>query len=278
MPKHSNSAVSTQYLNYQSKRLAYQVAGAPAGKPIFINYGLLGSVELPQDLIEQAISANIKLIMLERPGYGSSDFIPMKSYLNWCEIVAQLLDELEVSEFGVIGISAGAPYAYALAHGLANRLTGGVYILNGVPNIQDKEVYAQYPNKARDFYDKIWQASLEDITQEMKKALAKYTNFFFKLILPKQWKLAINESLKNNGIGLGQTVKLQVSDWGFDLYALEKEVHLWHAKKDPQISFMAVKKMVQKMPNAKLHIQPKNDHEPSEQTLNELFELIKKPA
>lgn len=84
----------------------------------------------------------------------------------------------------------------------------------------------------------------------------------------------MNESLKNNGIGLGQTVKLQIANWGFDVYDLDKEIHLWHSPKDSEIVFNAVEKMVKKMPNATLHIQQKNTHEPSDQTLIEVFDMI----
>lgn len=264
------------YLHQQDSRLAYQVAGAPSGKPVFINYGLLGTVELPSDMIQQAVEANVKLIILSRPGYGSSDFFPMTSYLDWGDVVEAFLSYLGVDHFDVIGISAGAPYAYALAHRFPERVTGDVYILSGLPTVTDKDVFAACAEKDQAFYRQFWDADLPQIAEAMRQFIGKYRSWFYRLLLGKSWIRLVDIGLASEAIGLAQTIKLQMSDWGFDAYALPQTVHCWHARKDNEIAFAAVETMVRKMAKAELHIQKKNDHMPSQQTMNEVFALIQR--
>lgn len=256
---------------YNKYKLSYNISGTPNGFPVFINYGLIGDIEL-SNLNQLAIKEGLKLIILERPGYGNSDYIEMTNYTDWANIVASFLDNINISDFAVIGISAGAPYAYALTNKLTNRVKG-VYILSGVPFILDKSVFDKYKDKSI-FYKKIWNYSQQEIQEEMYSLLKKYNNLFFKLFLPKSIKRGVKSSLSNNCSGIGQSVRLQMQDWGFDLYSISSKIDIWHSKKDKEVPFEAVKIMSDKMKNTRLHVKGKG-HAPSEKTIKEVFIKIK---
>ncbi len=259
---------------YKENSLVYNILGDHDGFPVFLNYGLLGSTELPKSYHSLLLKEKIKLIILERPGYGESDFIQMDNYTDWNKIVEPFLDYLNIQNFAVIGISAGAPYAYAMANYFSERLTGGVYILSGLPFILDNQVLDKYTGKNRAFYHKVWNYSQEELQKEMYSIIKKYDNFFLKLILPKSFKAEVQAGLSQDCVGVAQSVRLQMNDWGFNLYDLETKVHLWHSEKDKEVPLEAVKVMIDKMKNAELFIKGK-EHMPSKAIFIDILEKIK---
>ncbi len=256
---------------YQNKKLSYSILGDVNGFPIFINYGLLGSVELSRELVDMAKVKHLKLIVLERAGYGNSDFIEMQNYMDWSKITEQFLDYLGVTNFAVIGISAGAPYAYAMTNYFKERVVA-THIISGVPYIIDNDVFVQYKNK--DFYNKIWNFSQKELQKEMYDLLKKYNNFFYNLILPKSIKNWVKLALMNNCSGIAQSVRLQMKDWGFDIYQLEQKIYYWHGSKDKEVPINAVKVMTEKMKNAEFYEQKGKGHEPDKKLTEQVLDMI----
>ncbi len=257
---------------YKEYNLSYNIGGDKDGFPVFINYGLVGDIELG-NLNKLAVKEGLKLVILERPGYGNSDYIEMNSYNDWGEIVASFFDYLNIDDFSIIGISAGAPYTYSVANKMSDRVKD-VYILSGVPFLLDESVFEKYEGKD-DFYKKIWNYSKKEIQEEMYSILKKYNNLFFKLILPKSVKNEFKATLSNDCAGVGQSVSLQIKDWGFDIYKIPTKINFWHSKNDKEVPFDAVKIMTDKMMNAELHVKGKQ-HLPSKDIIEEVFFEIRK--
>ena len=51
--------------------------------------------------------AGLRVIALDRPGYGSSDFQPGRAITDWPADVAEAADLLRISRFSVAGASGG---------------------------------------------------------------------------------------------------------------------------------------------------------------------------
>src|SRR5437867_2699839 len=56
---------------------------------------------------------------------GGSDVLPRRTFGAWPSDVVELADALRVEKFGVLGWSAGGPYAAVCAARIPARLTGG---------------------------------------------------------------------------------------------------------------------------------------------------------
>ncbi|HEX2505951.1 MAG TPA: alpha/beta hydrolase [Gaiellaceae bacterium] len=67
-------------------------------------------------------AAGVRLILVDRPGYGLSDLQPGRSLLDWPRDVAELADELALDRFSVFGMSGGGPHAAACGHALPDRV------------------------------------------------------------------------------------------------------------------------------------------------------------
>src|SRR5688572_8548642 len=101
--------------------LSWAEFGDPAGLPVVFLHGTPGSRLSRPD--EQALSG-IRLITMDRPGYGRSDPVERSTLLGVADDVGALTTALGIERFGVAGFSGGAPYALACGVRLAHRLTG----------------------------------------------------------------------------------------------------------------------------------------------------------
>ena len=59
-----------------------------------------------------------------------------RKLLDWAPLVSELADFLNLERFRVLGISGGAPYAYALAWAMPERVRV-VAVVSGAPNIAE---------------------------------------------------------------------------------------------------------------------------------------------
>lgn len=92
------------------RTLAYETHGDPDGPPVVFCHGTPGSrrsAALLEDL-------PLCIIAPDRPGIGGSDPNPELSFDAWRADVVELTDALDVESFGVLGFSAGAPFALAV--------------------------------------------------------------------------------------------------------------------------------------------------------------------
>src|SRR5437762_13825444 len=89
--------------------LGYAEYGDPTGTPVFFFHGLPGSRRQrhPDDSI--AIELGARIITIDRPGYGLSDFQQGRKLLGWPDDVAQLVNSLKIDQFAAIGVSGGGP-------------------------------------------------------------------------------------------------------------------------------------------------------------------------
>ena len=64
---------------------------------------------------EETVAAGVRIIALDRPGYGDSSEHKGRSYKSFAQDVDCVLEKLQIGAFGVLGYSSGAPHALAIA-------------------------------------------------------------------------------------------------------------------------------------------------------------------
>lgn len=92
------------------RRLGYAQYGKPDGEPLFYFHGHPGSRLEGRFAHKAAAEAGFRVIALDRPGYGLSDFKPGRALKDWPEDVAEAADMLGLAKFSVAGASGGGPY------------------------------------------------------------------------------------------------------------------------------------------------------------------------
>ena len=94
--------------------LSYAEYGTSTGKPVLLLHGLVGSI-CSEGMEESLCGLPMRVIALARPGYGDSDYFDMDCVADWGRLLTEFWDHLGLQSFDIVGISAGAPYAYSLA-------------------------------------------------------------------------------------------------------------------------------------------------------------------
>ncbi|SON60493.1 hypothetical protein MSIMFI_01988 [Mycobacterium simulans] len=94
------------------RELAYLEWGDPAGYPAFYFHGT------PSSRLEGAFAdgaakrAGLRLIAIDRPGFGRSTFKQGRTFRDWPADVCALADAFELEQFGVVGHSGAGPHLF----------------------------------------------------------------------------------------------------------------------------------------------------------------------
>ena len=99
------------------RRLTYSVTGPADGVPVVYCHGAIGT-PLGRSVNLETITSELGLrhVAVSRPGIGGSDAARGRRVVDLAADVDELADALGIDRFAVVGVSAGGPYALALAH------------------------------------------------------------------------------------------------------------------------------------------------------------------
>ena len=134
MPDRSRPSPNAQVELADGRVLAADDVGDPGGWPVVYVHGSPDSrlARHPDD--EVATSIGVRLIAVDRPGFGHSSNHREGTVGSFGRDVGQLADSLEIDHFSVLGWSAGALPALGVAAELAPRVTR-VGVAAGLPPI-----------------------------------------------------------------------------------------------------------------------------------------------
>ena len=108
--------VNQQIILEDKRKLGFAEYGNSKEYPIIYCHGSQSSrLEMHYD-IYFAIKNDLRIITIDRPGHGLSDFNPNGSILEFARDVKELIDYLGIKKFSVVGMSAGAPFALGIAY------------------------------------------------------------------------------------------------------------------------------------------------------------------
>jgi len=238
--------MAKQNLRYTHEHsLAYAQYGNPEGFPVLIQHGMIASIYDDQ-IFSRLIEAGARLVCIARPGYGESTPKVMKDLAEWGRIVSALVDELELAQFDVLGISSGAPYSYAIGYALPGKVRS-LFILSGTPALYDPNVAARWP------YPLKQDASIEEM-QELA-----YDLFFNGLSKEDLERNEIRDSMANHGFGIAQDFRLRCMDWGFQLSEVKTRVLMRHSRADDSVPFVMAEMTARLLPNCRFDAR---DHDP----------------
>lgn len=262
-----------KYNRVAGEQISYRVYGDEGGFPILVHHGLLGSSLLPDSWSQKAKEIGVRLIAIDRPGYGETTMTSgLKDIADWGAFISPLLDFLKVESFGTIAVSAGAPYAWAEAWYFKGRLRK-LWLLSAVPNVSDSIILDFYPEDEKLSYERFKERNVEQIAQDYYDSLKQLQRQY---VQSEGVSRRIEAALSNNCVGIAREAKMQVSPWGFGLDVVSIPMEFWHSPKDDMVPIKAVEAMISGLKDAKLHLQEKKSHFPSVVTVDEVFQSIKK--
>jgi pimeloyl-ACP methyl ester carboxylesterase len=113
------------------RRVGVGVFGARDGFPVIAFHGMPGSRLMYATVAQAAARRGVRLIAVDRPGYGRSDRCAGGTLLDYAGDVAAIAQIIGLDRFAVLGTSGGGCYALACAARLDSRLTR-VGVVSGI--------------------------------------------------------------------------------------------------------------------------------------------------
>ncbi|UNI19594.1 hypothetical protein JDV02_005774 [Purpureocillium takamizusanense] len=115
------------------RTLGFAEYGNPAGAPILYFHGFPSSRLEAQPVASMLSHLGVRLIALDRPGFGLSSPQPGRRIIDWADDVRSFAGGNGLDRFAVLGTSGGGPYALACAYALPRKMVAGVGLFASGP-------------------------------------------------------------------------------------------------------------------------------------------------
>lgn len=253
------------------RRLSYAQYGDPGGFPILSAHGGLAcrlDVAAAGSIAE---SCGVRLIAPDRPGVGRSDPQPDRTILDWTRDVTELLDQLDIDRFAVMGWSLGGQYAAAVGYALPPRVTRAAIIAGAVP-LSEPGAFDGLPQIDRTYirlsHRAPWAARLGFRAMTLVAAAAPD---IYGRLAARDLGEADGAVLKAEGYatfahmsrealrqpeGVVEEYRVMVRPWGFRPENLQVPVDIWGGTDDQLIDPSWPGELARRIPGATLHLGP----------------------
>ena len=229
------------------RALAYVQRGDPAGRPVLYFHGIPGSRLDAWGADDLVARLGVRLVAVDRPGFGRSDPRPGRRLLDWAADVAHLADALGLDRFAVLGYSAGGPYALACAHELPERVTAvgllaGMGPLDGPKGVLDmgKPIYWRLARRTPRLMSRLWQLLGDTARKRPRRAVAGMRvgvsapekEVLGRPELAERLVTVLSEATRQGGARITEDQRVLLEPWGFRPEDVHVPVHVWHGDQD----------------------------------------------
>jgi pimeloyl-ACP methyl ester carboxylesterase len=217
---------------------------------VFFFHGWIGSRLdfAPNDEIARELG--LRVISVDRPGCGASEFQKNRTLLDWPRYIAELADSLGFEKFAVCGHSFGGPFVAACAMQLGDRVTSAA-IVAGISPLSFKGATKGMMAMVRlVLWVGGWAPQLLRPYVSLMAKMSKKPGFGRKMIgssLPEA-ELALLDTPRFEGFfeGLGEMTKngskgaywdarVFMGKWGLDCSEIEIPVSLFYGTADTAV-------------------------------------------
>jgi pimeloyl-ACP methyl ester carboxylesterase len=249
------------------RTLGYAEYGVAKGNPIFEFHGNPSSRLGSRLFGAAACRLGIRVIGIDRPGMGLSDYKPDRKLLDWPDDVLELAKALAIDRFPIVGGSGGVPSVLACAYKIPERLNS-VGILFGPRPLGTRGATDSWSRSRRiqTFLGRngpLWisRLAMRVVASVMRKNPDEALSKMFKE-LPQSDKEAFNqpdvkqqyidtirETFRSGARGVALDYALNMKPWGFKLEDISIEVHLWHGEDDTVVPPTMGRYLAEAIPN-----------------------------
>jgi pimeloyl-ACP methyl ester carboxylesterase len=249
--------------------IAFEEYGDVNGVPVMFCHGWPSSRTMAQLTDEPARDLGIRIISADRPGISGSSLQPDRKLTDWPRLVDRITDYLGIHDFRMLAISGGAPYAYATATAMPQRVRA-IAIVGGAPplaEISDSNgllplyrwmlaLYRTQPRLLRRLF------YLARPVLSLRPPL-RFRPVLLKMLLMRPCDAeslrdaaafeAIFESQRRawraSAEGVVADAQIYAQPWGFAIEDVGVPVRLWHGKEDRAFSVHLAEELANRLPN-----------------------------
>ncbi len=260
------------------RQLGFVEHGDPAGMPVFFCHDLFGNRNLrhPDDSILKRLG--LRLIGIDRPGYGLSARKVGRDILAGAADMDALFRAMELDRCAVLGYSAGAPFALAFAHRYPQRVSRCAVVASLPPLDQTQSygvihpMYGRLMQLARGndmlfrlllrgwfFFD--GQRGPDQFIRDFGATLSQVDRHALSQLPLFNLRRDIWDEIRQQGSdGLADDLAALTNSWGFHLQSLRPPVDVWWGEADVFSLPVVGKRMAELIPKATLRLEPQAGH------------------
>jgi pimeloyl-ACP methyl ester carboxylesterase len=251
--------------------IAFEEYGNANGEPVIFCHGWPSSRIMARLTNEPARDLGIRIISPDRPGISGSSLQPDRKLTDWPRLVERITNHLAIRDFRMLAISGGAPYAYATAAAMPERVRA-IAIVGGAPPITE----VSDTNALLPLYR--WMLALYRTRPALLRRLfylarpvlslrppVRLRPLVLKMLLLRPCDAeslrdaaafeAIFESQRRawraSAEGVIADAQIYAEPWGFALEDVDVPVRLWHGKQDRAFSVHLAEELARRLPNCK---------------------------
>jgi len=263
------------------RTITYRDLGDTDGTPVLHAHGWPGSSAEVLSLHPVAASRGVRLVAVDRPGFGGSEPVPGRSVLSWVDDAITLADALTLGRFGVLASSGGASYALACAAVAPSRITA-VALACPLGPLRRGDVRAALPWRIRGLLplfprESLVRACLVPLRLVVRRPpespwLRLALAFQRRLKPPSDRRVldrpevrearlrASREAFGAGVAGPASDLHLITSDWGFDPARVTTPVRIWYGRRDSTIPCAVGSRLEEAIPTASAVYDPDGGH------------------
>lgn len=221
---------------------------------LFYLHGFPGCRFEPLFIKNYAIKNKIKVISIDRIGYGNSSFYKELTIKNFADIFKELLNELNIDSFNILAVSGGSPYFAGVLNKLQDRVKKAI-LVSGLAPINNSKVLNSLKG-ANKFFLKLG-LRFPTIASFFVKIIASFWRFSPKIMIlwckffmsksdikllnlkdnNKYIKNVFYEATKNGINGIMKDFELYLKDWDINFSNIMTKVDIFHGDDDPYVSY-----------------------------------------
>jgi pimeloyl-ACP methyl ester carboxylesterase len=251
------------------RAMGYAQYGSPDGFPVVNAHGGLACRLDVAAADPIAADVGVRLISPDRPGVGLSDPRPGRTVLDWAHDVAELVDQIEIDRFAVMGWSMGGQYAAAVGYALRDRVTRIAIIAGALP-LTEPGVFAELPAMDR-FLTRMSQRApwLAQQWFRMMRMAARTAPTLYGRLAARELGPADGAVIGDRGFGefarmsyeatrqlpgIVEEYRAWMRPWGFAPEDLDVAVDVWTGAQDQLVDRSWPHRLASRIPNATLNI------------------------
>lgn len=255
------------------RELSYAEYGDKNGNPVLMMHGSPGSrLECPPD-VESLLALDLRLIVPNRPGYGSSTPSTGRTLLAWAEDVKALMDHLALPRCSILGYSGGGPYAMACAIKMPERIKR-LALISSLAPFDAPDATSGMNEQSKALFE-LAKADPETFTAQIKSLVANGETLFHIVIagLPPEDKELFEDSAMHDMYladmieAVSSGVEGIVSDmlqypisWGFEPSQITCETLLWQGLQDINVPPAMGRRLAADIPQCRASFVPNAAH------------------
>jgi pimeloyl-ACP methyl ester carboxylesterase len=266
----SLSDTAGELLLADGRRLAFAEFGDRDGRPCMYFHFTPGSRLDPAAVFhgKAQLLDGVRLVAIDRPGFGRSDRQPGRSFVDWPNDVTAVADRLDIDKLAVLGVSGGGGYALACAARIPERLDC-VAIVSGLGPVYRTEarqgmaaanrilygLSLRAPFLARGLASIIFRVVARTLARPPRTPAkgAAATGIWNDPTARPALLATLREAVIRPGTrGLVDELALYARPWGFALEDITIDVHLWHGTRDTNVPLALAQHVADAIPRSTL--------------------------